>query len=128
GAHLPALSRDGKFGCVANFASDDITVWETATNRVLARIPVGIYPHFFDFSPDGRWLVVSNTGEASVCLIDARTREPTARLEVGGAPAHIAFDPASECAFVGCEAPDEIAVIHLAGKRVIDRITAGASN
>jgi DNA-binding beta-propeller fold protein YncE len=70
--------------------------------------------------------VVSNTGAASVCIIDALSHKTVARLDVGGAPAHLAFDPDGRCAFVGCEASDEIAVIDLAGKTVLDSVKAGA--
>jgi DNA-binding beta-propeller fold protein YncE len=44
---------------------------------------------------------------------------------VGGAPAHLAFDPNSECAFVGCESTDEVAVIDLRRQTVLDLIKAG---
>jgi YVTN family beta-propeller protein len=126
GAHLPVLDHAGRFGYVANFASDDLTVWQTDTNRVAARIEVGIYPHFFAFSPDDRWLVVSNTGESSLCLIDTVERETIARLDIGQAPAHIAFDPDGACAFIGCEISDEVAVIDMSMRRVIDLVKAGA--
>jgi DNA-binding beta-propeller fold protein YncE len=93
----------------------------------MARIPVGIYPHFFAVSPDGKWIVVSNTGESSICIIDARDHEPRARLRIGAAPAHIAFSPDGECAFIGCESSDEVAVIDLRRQAVLDLIEAGAS-
>ena len=48
-------------------------------------------------------------------------------LGVGGAPAHLAFDPEGECAFVGCEISDEIAVIDLTGRRVVERVKASAA-
>ena len=125
GAHLPALSSEGNFGYVANFASDDLTVWDCGNHRVVAKIAVGIYPHFFALTPDGRWLVVSNTGESSVCVIDARTHETRARLQVGAAPAHLAFSPDSELAFVGCEGADEVAVIDLAKQTLVEAIRPG---
>jgi DNA-binding beta-propeller fold protein YncE len=58
-------------------------------------------------------------------VIDARTHETRARLPVGGAPAHLAFDPDSECAYVGCESTDEVAVIDLRRQTVLDLIKAG---
>ncbi len=88
-------------------------------------IPVGIYPHFFALSNDGDWLVVSNTGESSVCIIDARRHEIRARLEVGPAPAHLAFSPDNECAFVGCESSDEVAVIDLRKQTIVESVKAG---
>jgi DNA-binding beta-propeller fold protein YncE len=70
---------------------------------------------------------VSNTGESSICIIDARDHEPRARLRIGAAPAHIAFSPDGECAFIGCESSDEVAVIDLRRQAVLDLIEAGAS-
>jgi len=46
-------------------------------------------------------------------------------LNVGGAPAHIAFDPDGELAFVGCERSDDVAIIDLLNKHVMDRVAAG---
>ena len=112
-------------GYVANFASDDLTVWNCTTRRVIATIPVGIYPHFLALSSDGKWIVVSNTGESSICLIDAQQHETRARLRVGAAPAHIAFSPDNECAFVGCESTDEVAVIGLRKQTVVGLIKVG---
>jgi YVTN family beta-propeller protein len=108
-----------------NFAADTLTVWDCRTHRVIATIPVGIYPHFFALSPNGEWIVVSNTGESSICLIDAHEHEPRARLLIGGAPAHIAFSPDGELAFVGCESSDEVAVIDLGRQSVVELVRAG---
>ena len=55
-------SPDGRYGYVANFASDDLTVWRTKDYGVVTRIPVGIYPHFFAISPNGQWIVVFQYG------------------------------------------------------------------
>jgi DNA-binding beta-propeller fold protein YncE len=118
------LDHGGRFGYVANFASDDLTVWDCCYHRIVATIPVGIYPHFFALSPDDEWIVASNTGEASVCLVDAHKHETRARLPVGGAPAHIAFSPDGECAFVGCERSDEVAVIDLRHQSIVEMIRA----
>jgi DNA-binding beta-propeller fold protein YncE len=70
--------------------------------------------------------VISNTGESSICLADATEHQTIAKLNVGTAPAHIAFDPEGECAFIGCEITDEVAVIELSTQKVIDLIKAGA--
>jgi DNA-binding beta-propeller fold protein YncE len=102
-------------------------VWDCRDRRVVATIPVGIYPHFFAISPDGKWLVVSNTGESSICIIDRHEHETRARLQVGAAPAHLAFSPDGELAFVGCESTDEVAVIDLRTPTVIELIKAGQS-
>ena len=100
-------------------------MWDCTNNQVIATIPVGIYPHFFALSSDGKWIVVSNTGESSICLIDAHEHEPRARLQVGGAPAHVAFSPDNECAFIGCESTNEVAVVDLGKQTVVDLIKAG---
>ena len=92
---------------------------------MIATISVGTYPHFFAISTDGDWLVVSNTGESSVCIIDAGEHKIRARLQVGPAPAHLAFSPDNECAFVGCESSDEVAVIDLTKRTLVELIKAG---
>ena len=102
--------------------------WNCIDWRVIATIPVGIYPHFFALSPDGKWIVVSNTGESSLCLLDAHDHEPRARLPVGGAPAHIAFSPDGELAFVGCESSDQVAVVDLRKQALLELIIAGSIN
>jgi len=72
--------------------------------------------------------VGSNTGESSICLIDVQENALRARLDVGRAPAHLGFSPDYECAFVGCESSDEVAVINLRRQVVIEMISAGGAD
>jgi DNA-binding beta-propeller fold protein YncE len=119
------LSHDGRTGYVADFASDELTVWDVHSREALGTISVGIYPHTFGVSPDDLWLVVSNTGESSVCIVDARERRTVARLDVGGGPGHVDFDPAGECAFVGCQLSNQVAAVDFRRQRVVGLIDAG---
>ena len=36
---FPRSAPDGRYGYVANFASDDLTVWDCGDHRVIATIP-----------------------------------------------------------------------------------------
>jgi 6-phosphogluconolactonase (cycloisomerase 2 family) len=58
-------------------------------------------------------------------LIDAREHKIRARLPVGAAPAHLAFSADNECAFIGCESTNEVAVVDLEKQTVVDLINAG---
>src|SRR5579862_366965 len=48
--------------CVSNERSDDVTVFDGATQRIIATLPVGKRPRGLHASPDGRWFYVALSG------------------------------------------------------------------
>jgi YVTN family beta-propeller protein len=65
---------------VANYDSNNVSVIDTATNTVVATVPVGNAPTAVAVTPDGTKAYVTNYGSASVSVIKTAT---------------VAFDPAN---------------------------------
>ena len=66
-----------------------VSVIDTATNTVIATVPVGIYPIGVAVTPDGTKVYVANAGSDNVSVIDTATNKVTATVSVGSYP--IAF-------------------------------------
>jgi serine/threonine protein kinase/WD40 repeat protein len=95
-----AISPDGRWAAASEYeayAENAVGVWDTATARLVARLPVGNAR--VAFSPDGRWLGLGGVG----CYRFFRTGswKPGAQIE-SGAPRSlpIAFHPDSQIAAI----------------------------
>ena len=64
---------------------------DTATNTVVATIPVGASPQGVAINPDGTFAYVANGGNDNVSVIDTATNTVVATIPVGDAPAFLAF-------------------------------------
>lgn len=85
-----ALSADGRRLWLTTQTTNTVTVIDTASREVVARIPVGRDPNWVALTPDGAIAVVSNTASQDVTLIDASAQRVLATLPVGAAPKRLA--------------------------------------
>ncbi len=83
------------FAYVANFSSDTVSVIDTATNTVVAIVPVGSSPGGVAVTPDGAFAYVTNFSSANVSVIDTATNAVVATVGVGNNPAGVAVSPAA---------------------------------
>lgn len=74
---------------ITNFGSNNVSVIDTATNTVIATIPVGSVPLGVVVTPDGSKVYVANSDDNSVSVIATATNTVTATIPVGSYP--IAF-------------------------------------
>jgi YVTN family beta-propeller protein len=84
-----AVTPDGSKVYVANVNSNTVSVIATATNKVIATIPVGTTPEGVAVTPDGSKVYVANSDSNNVSVIDTATNTVTATTPVGSYP--IAF-------------------------------------
>lgn len=107
---------------VSNFSSNNISVIDTATNAVLATVPVGENPGGVAVSPDGGRIYVPNTNSNNVSVIDSITNTVTATIAVGTVPSGVTFNPAGSRAYVANSGTDNVSVIDTASNAVIASI------
>jgi len=94
-AEMTTTSHRKVFIC--NAGSDLIAVFDADTYRLIAYIPVGIYPgliespHYIQLSPDQRYLYVTLIAGSAVEKYRTDNYEKVGRVEVGAEPAHIEF-------------------------------------
>ena len=81
---------DGTRAYVTNFNSNTVSVINTATNTVIATIPVGSGPQGVAVSPDSTRAYVTNFNSNTVSVINTATNTVIAMTPVGSAPSGVA--------------------------------------
>ncbi len=73
------LTPDGKRLFVSNWSSESVSVIDTATNKVIRTLHVGMNPNDMKLSADGR-LFVACSNDNTVHVIDTHTLQVIERL------------------------------------------------
>jgi len=76
---------------VSHGRSEDVRVFETATLKPLAAIPVGPRAWWLALTPDGRFLYVTVGRANEVVMIDTRSNSVAARIPAGSLPWGVAL-------------------------------------
>ena len=100
---LPYCAHAAPFAYISNSGSNNVSVIDTATNTVIATVPVGTTPYAVAVSPDGAQVYVANSGSNDVSVISTATNMVTATVKVGRAPRGVAVTPDSARAYVATE-------------------------
>jgi YVTN family beta-propeller protein len=87
------------FAYVANSGSNTVSVIDTATNMIVATIPVGGTPRYVAITPDGAFAYVTSLS-STVSVIATATKTVIATIPVVGAPYHVAITPDGAFAYV----------------------------
>ena len=74
------------FAYVTDNGSNSVSVIDTATNTVMATVPVGNNPVGVAITPDGRYAYVANANSGTVSVIDMATNTVGATVAVGMVP------------------------------------------
>ena len=94
----------GPFAYVTNFNSDSVSVIDTASNTVVATVPVPAshWPNGVAVNPDGTRVYISSGAwyGGRVSVIDTATNTVIATVEVGDYQGKIALNPAGTRAYV----------------------------
>jgi YVTN family beta-propeller protein len=116
-----ALARapDGTLA-VAGDLADRVLFVDPLAERVSASSSVGRHPAALAFSADGKTLYVADRGASQVDAVDVATRAVRARITVGLHPAALALGAGR--LYVADSDDDDVAVVDLAGERVIARV------
>lgn len=146
--HNVQLSPDGKFVWVTNNGEPDPdpapghpgmnkgehavmakrgAVWliDTASDAVVAKIPVGLHPAHVVLTPDGRFAYITNGGDNSVTVVDAAARTAVATIPVGKFPHGLRFAPDGKQAWVANLKGGTVSVIDVGTHKEIAQIPVG---
>jgi YVTN family beta-propeller protein len=89
---LPSL--DGERAYVSNWVSEDISIIDARSRRLVRRIPVGGTPRGLALSPDGRFLYIARFSDGAILKLRlADMKLETMWAADGGAKRHLVFDP-----------------------------------
>ena len=101
-----AVAPNGKHVYVTNINSANVSVIRTATNTVVATIPVGTFPIGVAVTPDGTHAYVANNGSNNVSVIATATKTVVATVPVGTNPVGVAVTgPGGVCPQLGRRRP-----------------------
>ncbi len=117
--------RAEPFAYVANDFSDDVSVIDTASNVVVATIPVGDGPDSLIISPDGTLAYVANFFSASVSVIDTTSQSIIATLPAGDGPDSLTISPDGTLAYVANFFSASVSVIDTTSQSIIATLPAG---
>ncbi len=102
--------------------ASNVVVFDTATRKLLQRIPVEVNPYALVLSDNGQTLYVSNWGSDSVSVIDVETPRVAGRIPVGDNPNDMALSKDGRL-FVSCANDNTVAVIDTKTNHAIERIS-----
>ena len=77
------LTLDEKYAYVATGDANSVTVLDTATDKIIRTIPVGLDPWRAYASPNGKHMIVPNNGDQTVSVIDVQSHTLVATLPAG---------------------------------------------
>lgn len=132
-----AATPDGAEGWTGSMESGVVTGINGETGRIVARIEGLKVPYRLAVTPDGATVVASDPGAGTLVLIDRRAGTIAASIDVNAAareagfagdasPQGFVLSPDGQWAFVCTKAIDRVAAIHLATRRVVKFLVAGA--
>ena len=86
-----AVSPDGAKVYVTNEGSNNVSVIDASTNKVIGSVNVGMNPYGIAVTPDGKKVYVANSRNSSASVIDTAQNQVLATLNVGNGPNGVAL-------------------------------------
>lgn len=120
-----AEASAGHGGASGHGAAGEVWAIDTATDSVVARVPVGLHPAHVVLTPDGRQAFVTNGGDDTVSVIDISARRMVATIAVDKYPHGIRISPDGTQAYVANLKGGSVSVIDIASRKEVARIRAG---
>jgi YVTN family beta-propeller protein len=123
---LASPAAAAPFAYVANGVSNNVSVIDTATNTVVATIPVGTFPIAVAVTPDGTHVYVTNNGSNNVSVIRTATNAVVKTIPVGSGPYGVAVTPDGTHVYVTNLGSNNVSVIHRPGNTVVKTVPVGS--
>jgi YVTN family beta-propeller protein len=120
-----AFSPDGRRILALNVLSNDVSVIDTSSQKVIATIAVGRAPYGVAFSDDGERAYVTNQHAASVSVIDLRSLRVRATWPTAEYPEGIAVH--GDRVLVVSWMEDAVCVLDAADGRERGRLAVGSN-
>ncbi len=121
----PTLTLDLRYVYAADGDSNQVAVIDTATDDVIATIPVGDEPWRTYASPDGTTMVVFNNGDQTISVIDTKTNKVIATFPGGKDMTGINFVNGGKKAYVISRGESAVYVFDMERKKELKRIKLG---
>lgn len=116
---MPKSAHGAMAGAGAAWAID------TASDAVVAKVPVGMHPAHVVVAPDGRYAYVTNGGENTVSVVDTSALRVVETIPVGASPHGIRISPDGKQAWVANLKGGTVSVIDTETRKQIAQIAVG---
>ncbi len=124
--HMIYMDPDKNNIYVPNIGSDNITVMDAKTRKIITHIPVGSGPEGAAVHPDGRYLYVACQHDDELHVLDlADDYARKAKIRLGSCPIRLVFSPDGEYAFVPNRESGDLSIIAAGAMAEIKRIRTG---
>src|SRR5438876_138073 len=110
---------------VTNEKSDNVTVIDAATRKVIQTIPVGKRPRGVAVSPDGRRVYVTNSNSDTLSVIDARSLAVLSTVPAGVDPEGLTPNRAGTALYVVNENELSVTVLDTDSLKITKKIAVG---
>ena len=125
-SHTVYVSPDGKHLYTGNIVSENISVIDRSSGKLIAQIPAGEGCEGMAFTPDGKNLWAANQTGGTITIIDLVTHKPIETFGCPGMPVRIRFTRDGKLALVSSwTKTGELVVIDVATRRELKRIRVG---
>ncbi len=114
-----AVTPDGKMLLSTSPSNNTVYIFDVASGRQLAIIPVGKAPKGVKVTPDGRFAYVSNQGSASISVLYLKRRVVVDSIKVKQGPHNIHFTRDGKLAYVTLQGGAGLAVIDTETRKMI---------
>jgi len=119
--HGVAIDPVSKLGFVSRSESNTVDVVDPATLKTLKRIPVDDDGDGIFFDPASGLIYAVNGEPRLATLIDPRTQAKVGTIPLGGKPEFAAYDPQTRLIYQNLEDSSSVALVDVAGRRVVSR-------
>ena len=120
GSHAAIAVNGGAQVLITNGTTNAATIVDGKTGALLATVPTGKGPDAAILDPASGLVLVMDHAGGDITLVDPKTMKAVGTIPVGGTLEFAAVDGAGK-AFVNVEDKAELAVIDIAGRKVIAR-------
>jgi YVTN family beta-propeller protein len=121
-----AVSPDGRELWVGQNGDGQISIIDTATEKIKETIKVGQVPIRVKFTPDGKRVLVSDPPRGELVILDTATRKELKRLTVGEVPVGIVVAPDGRRAFIATMQSNKVVEINLDSLTLARSVETGA--
>jgi DNA-binding beta-propeller fold protein YncE len=118
--HGITLDDQGKNGYISDGYGNAVGVFDRASNRLLASIPVGVNPDGIVFEPTTNAVFAFNGKSKNVSIIDAGSNKVVATLDLPGKPEFPVVD-GKGAVFANIETSNEVVRIDAKSKKVMSK-------
>lgn len=119
------ISPDGSELWVGHNGDGEISIIDTATDKVKQRIKAAEVPIRIKFTPDGKRVLVTDPKAGALIVLDATSRKEIKRLQLGGVPVGVLVTPDGRSAFVAAMQAGKVIAINLDTLSVAGTIDPG---